>query len=29
MGARTEVTVSIIVPAFNEADGIAEFNRRL
>ena len=29
MGARTEVTVSIIVPAFNEADGIAEFNKRL
>jgi glycosyltransferase involved in cell wall biosynthesis len=29
IGARPEVTVSIIVPAFNEADGIVEFNRRL
>src|SRR5262244_2495976 len=27
--ATREVTVSIIVPAFNEADGIAEFNKRL
>jgi glycosyltransferase involved in cell wall biosynthesis len=27
--AKPEVTVSIIVPAFNEADGIVEFNRRL
>jgi glycosyltransferase involved in cell wall biosynthesis len=27
--ARPEVIVSIIVPAYNEADGIAEFNRRL
>jgi glycosyltransferase involved in cell wall biosynthesis len=27
--ARPEVTVSIIVPAFNEANGIAEFNGRL
>ena len=27
--AKRELTVSIIVPAFNEADGIAEFNKRL
>jgi polyisoprenyl-phosphate glycosyltransferase len=29
IGAKPKATVSIIVPAFNEADGIAEFNRRL
>jgi polyisoprenyl-phosphate glycosyltransferase len=28
-GSHGEVTISIIVPTYNESDGIAEFNRRL
>jgi polyisoprenyl-phosphate glycosyltransferase len=27
--SQAEITVSIVVPAYNEADGIVEFNRRL
>jgi len=29
VGARRDPTISIVVPAYNESDGIAEFDRRL
>jgi len=28
-GRREDVAISIVIPVYNEADGIAEFNRRL